>query len=239
MEKIKAIFKREFIETQSKFDLAFLGVGLLLQVIGIIMSAVAGEPRLLITAISGITGVIAVVFCAQGRITSYIFNYTQLFTYMFGVCIPLALWGEAIENVFYAVTMVWGFITWKKNYDPEKGHTKAKTFNLTKTLIYTAAFIIGVIAFGLFLTKAHLILPAIFPVADPQPWLDSITTIAPFIGQILLCAGYREQWAFWIVEDIVSIVMFIMLGNWIMVAQYLFWTMNCVYGWYKWNQASK
>lgn len=239
MEKIKAIFKREFIETQSKFDLAFLGVGLLLQVVGIIMSAVAGEPRLLITAISGITGVIAVVFCAQGRITSYIFNYTQLFTYMFGVCIPLALWGETIENVFYAVTMVWGFITWKKNYDPEHGRTKAKVFAAKDWVIWVGIFIIATVAFGLFLTKAHIIAPAIFPAADPQPWLDSVTTIAPFIGQILLCAGYREQWTFWIVEDIVSIVMFVMLGNWIMVAQYLFWTMNCVYGWYKWDKASR
>ena len=48
--------------------------------------------------------------------------------------------------------------------------------------------------------------------------------------------GYREQWAFWIIEDILSLVMFIILSNWIMVAQYLFWTINCIYGLIKWSK---
>lgn len=239
MKKIKEIFYNEFVATQTKFDWIFLIIGLIIQCIGIGMSAAAGDPRLVITAISGIAGIFAVVFCAQGRITSYIFNYTQLFTYMFGVCIPLALWGETIENIFYAGTMIWGFLTWKKNYDITSGHTKAKTFTKSDWLNWCGVFVIATIIFGLFLMRAHIILPGLFNAADPQPWLDSITTVAPFIGQILLCAGYREQWVFWIVEDIVSIIMFILLGNWIMVAQYVFWTLNCVYGWYKWSKNSK
>ena len=39
--------------------------------------------------------------------------------------------------------------------------------------------------------------------------------------------------------DVTSVVMFIILGNWVMVAQYIFWTINCIYGWVKWSKSSK
>ena len=59
------------------------------------------------------------------------------------------------------------------------------------------------------------------------------------MAQILLTFGYREQWVGWLIEDVTSVVMFIILGNWVMVAQYIFWTINCIYGWVKWSKSSK
>ena len=68
--------------------------------------------------------------------------------------------------------------------------------------------------------------------------ISSGSMIVPGVSgsMILMMLGYRDQWIGWAIEDITSLVMFIILGNWVMVAQYVFWTINCIYGWYKWSK---
>lgn len=240
--KIKNALKAEFISGRTLFDWIFLACGVVLQIAAITIGFVSGNPESWMSIISGLTGIVAVVLCAQGKISFYVFGYIQLLTYVFGIAIPFALWGEVIENIFYFVTMVYGTYVWFKNYRTKSnGSAEIKSKKLTKKgwIISLVVFTLGTVATGIFLTHAHTLLPAIFTEADPTPWLDAVTTIAPFIAQIFMMLGYRDQWAFWIVEDIISIIMFIILGSWVMVAQYLFWTVNCVYGWYMWTRANK
>lgn len=240
--KIKNIFKAEFITGRTLFDWLFLLFGIFLQTFAIIYSFVSGAPESWVSIVSGLTGIIAVVLCAQGKISFYIFGYVQLLTYVFGIAIPFALWGEVFENIFYFVTMVYGTYIWFKRYKlKENGAVEVTPKKLSKKgWVISISLLIGcTVVIGIFLTYAHLLIPSIFTEADPTPWLDAITTAAPFIAQIFMMLGYRDQWAFWIIEDIISIVMFIILGSWVMVAQYLFWTINCFYGWYNWTKLQK
>lgn len=226
---LKEFFKREFINGKTAFDWAFLGLGLLMQLIAVIFGIATGNPDSLVVIISGFAGILSVVLCAQGKISNYVFSFIQLFTYVFGVAIPYHLWGEVGENIFYFITMIIGIIIWRKNYGKtSKDETVIKSKKLNgKSWI----FLLGV------LSAATSILGLVLQnTTDPQPWFDSITTTAPLIGQILLTLGYRDQWTFWFIEDALSLIMFIRLGNWIMVAQYSFWTINCIYGWLKWTK---
>lgn len=242
MKKIKNLLKAEFIENTKPFGWIFMGIGLLLQIGAIIYSYILGDdPYLLITAISGITGVISVVLCSRGKLSQYFFGYIQLFTYLFGVAIPLALWGEVIENFFYAATMIIGIVIWVKRYklvDNEIAvHTKEMTAN-TWTVVFTGMMLL-IVGVAFILPELSVWFPKIFTETDPQPWMDSITTVVPLFGQILMCLGYKDQWVFWFVEDVMSLIMFVIAGNIIMVAQYIFWTANCIYGWYNWNKLTK
>ena len=65
--------------------------------------------------------------------------------------------------------------------------------------------------------------------------MDSITTVPAFIAQILLTLRYREQWIYWLIIDVGSIVMWGIAGDYIMMTQFIFWTINCFYGFYKWK----
>lgn len=246
LKKIKSFAKfllySEFVAGKTAFDWIFLAAGIVLQIVAITIGFVSGTPESWLSIVSGLTGIISVVLCAQGKISFYFFGYIQLFTYVFGIAIPFALWGEVIENIFYFVTMVYGTYVWFMRYRVDKnGSAEIKPKVLSKKgWIISVSLLVGCTAIiGLFLTNAHVLLPTIFTEPDPTPWLDAITTVAPFIAQIFMMLGYRDQWAFWIIEDIISIVMFIILGSWVMVAQYLFWTINCIYGWYMWTKADK
>lgn len=244
MNKIKELFKKELINGTKPFDWIFLGCGLALQIIAIVLSAVIPsmhDDYLVITAISGITGVLSVVLCSRGKLSQYFFGYIQLFTYLFGVAIPLGLGGETAENLVYAITMVAGIIIWIKRYKITDKQAVVKTKNLTTfawivTLIST---IIGILSLAMILKFIPQVNIWLTGSENPVPLLDSVTTIVPLVGQMLMVFGYSDQWIFWFIEDVMSLVMFIVLGNWIMVAQYVFWTANCVYGYINWRKLSK
>ena len=240
--KIKNMLKTEFIVGRTLFDWLFLLFGICLQTFAIAYSFISGSPESWVSIVSGMTGIIAVVLCAQGKISFYIFGYIQLLTYVFGIAIPFALWGEVVENIFYFVTMIYGTYVWFKRYKlNENGSAEITPKKLSNKgwIVSISILIVCTAITGIFLAHAHELLPAVFTEADPTPWLDAVTTVAPFIAQIFMMLGYRDQWAFWIIEDIISIVLFIILGSWVMVAQYLFWTINCFYGWYNWTKLQK
>lgn len=233
MERIKKWLRAEFINGQTAFDWAFLVFGLLLQVFAIVYGYVSGTPDNVASIISALTGVVSVVLCAQGKISFYLFGYIQLFTYVFGVALPNHLYGEIGENIFYVITMIIGMVIWAKNYkkaenDTDKVEIKAKELTTKNNLIMWGIMIVGTIILTIILNNTN----------DPVPFFDAVTTIPAFVAQILLMLGYREQWVGWIIEDISSVIMFVIIGNWVMVAQYIFWTINCVYGWIKWSKSA-
>ena len=229
LDKMKA----EFINGRKPFDWIFLGLGLALQTAAIIYGYMIGTPDGIISIICSIAGVISVVLCAQGKISFYLFAYIQMFTYTFGIAIPNHLWGEAWENLFYFVTQTYGIYAWFKNYRVKKenksAEIKAKKLNKLGWIITMGGLVIGVTILTIVLTKT----------SDPQPFLDAISTIPAFIAQFLMVLGYREQWLHWLIIDVASVIMFIMIGNWMMVAMFVFWTINCIYGWYKWTKSAK
>ena len=70
---------------------------------------------------------------------------------------------------------------------------------------------------------------------NTQPMMDSLTTVPAIAAQTLYMLRYREQWIYWLIIDIASIVMWSIAENYCVVAQYVFWTLNCVYGYYLWS----
>ena len=72
--------------------------------------------------------------------------------------------------------------------------------------------------------------------------IDAMSTVFSVIALIVQVARYAEQWLLWIVVNVVSVVMWVLLmekillrSQWfdIMWAAYLF---NSVYGYYNWKK---
>lgn len=237
MDTVKSWLKKEFINGQRPFDWIFMGIGLIIQAIAIFYQFAHPEgmttSQLIWTSISSVCGVISVIWFAQRKISAYIISFIQLFTYVFAVAIPSHLWGEVAENGFYFVTMIIGIVLWAKNYNTaykeKENRVNTKKLSIEGWFLSLITFCAGTLIFYYILSCTN----------DPFPFLDSITTISPFIAQILLTFRYSDQWCFWILEDIASVVMFSLIGNWIMAAQYVFWTLNCIYGWYKWEEGNE
>ena len=179
----------------------------------------------IVSFISGIAGIISVVLCSQKKLTFYLFGFIQLGTYLI-ICFRQQLWGEVAENIFYAVTMIVGIYLWIKNYNKEKYEVTPKALSEDWKLTCFLLFFIGTVFVWAILA---------WFTNDSHPFWDAISTVPAFIAQILMICGYKEQWKYWLVVDITSIVMWTIIGNPFMIVQFLLWTINCIYGMFKWN----
>ena len=202
------------------FIYSFLGLGLLLQVITYIVTQ---DSFLSLT--SGLCGIVSVVLCSRKKMLFYWFGFAQLFTYV-ALCLQQKLYGEIAENMFYLVTMLYGIYHWNKNYDNEKLEVKTRGFNLETNLDVLSFTVIGIVLLYIILSHTD----------DTQPFMDAITTVPAITAQILMILRYKESWFYWLIIDIGSIIMWVNANNWCMVAQFVFWSINCIYGYYKWRK---
>lgn len=236
MNKVIKILKDEFINGKTWFDWFFLCMGLALQIIAIIVGFITGNPDSAGLIISGLAGVVSVILCSQRKISFYLFGYIQLFTYVLCFSIPNRLHGETIENVMYFLTMLYGVYAWKKNYRRDKRtasiEIKSRKLTWKGNLITAVIFVVGVVSYYLFLKTVPM-----FGVIDSDPLIDSLTSVPAYIAQIFMVLGFREQWIYWFILDVFSIVMSIRAGSFVMAAQFIFWTLNCIYGFVKWSKS--
>lgn len=202
------------------FDWLFMLFGILLQIVCFILT---GDS--ILSFICGLSGVINVVLCSQRKLSFYFFAYIQMFTYII-IIFQQHLYGELIENIFYVITTTIALFIWIKNYNKEEKQVKAKQLTKKQLIIYCIVFIISTILLYVILLTTN----------DPKPFLDSISTVPAFIAQFMLMLRYREQWIMWLVVDIATLILWISIGNIFMIMQYIFWILNCIYGFIKWSK---
>ena len=201
----------------SIYSFLFALIGIALQVFAFIYTGAT-----ILSLISGISGVIAVVLCAERQLSYWVFAWIQLITYMI-LASQQHLWGEVGEYVFYGITMIWGMFVWNKYKDSKKVKSRKLTQTMFQILFTTCA--IGIILLYFVLRETN----------DSMPFIDSVSTVPAIFAQFLMILAYREQWYFWLIIDIASIWMWAVVSDWCMVSQFIFWTINCLYGLHKWN----
>ena len=226
MTKISTWLKNELWTGYTVFEKLFLVSMLLLQIIVYII-----VPDTVIGIISGISGVISVVLCAKGKISFYYIGFVQTISYLY-LAYTNKLYGEVIENIFYLVTMVWGIFLWKKNMqknDDGTSDVKAKKFTPLQWSLSIILTLLATYFVGLWLES----------IGSNEAYLDAATNVMSIFAQLLMIWRFREQWIWWIVIDVICVVMWARIGNWSMVAMYISWIINAAYGWYNWSKLNK
>lgn len=216
--------KNEFWTGYTRFEKIFLFSMVALQAI-----VYCFAPDSLLGMVCGIAGCICVALTAKGKISSYFFNFVQMITYMI-ICWDLALYLEFGEQVFYFIVCIFGVFMWKKNMkknDDGSEQVKAKKFKIWQWIVAVIVVIWTTWLLGFFGAEV---------LGSTLPYLDAMTVALAVLAQLLMVWRYREQWICWIVIDVTSLIMFIILGQWSMVAMYVAWTINAVYGWYNWTK---
>lgn len=219
--------KNEFWNGYNWFERIFMLAMVLLQVV--MYCFVPDSP---IGMVCGIAGVICVVLTAKGKISSYLFNFVQMITYMI-ICWDAKLYLEFGEQIFYFVACIFGVFLWKKNMRKNDDGTEQVIVKKFKPWHWVITVVITLISTFLLGTFGEVIL------GSTLPYIDAFTVALAIIAQLLMVWRYREQWAVWIAIDIASLVMFIMLGQWSMIVMYIAWTINAFYGWYNWTKLNK
>ena len=226
MAKALKWLKNEMWTGYSVFEKLYLISMLLLQIVVFII-----VPDTPLGIISGISGVISTVLCAKGKISFYYIGFVQTISYLI-LAYQNRFYGEVIENIFYLVTMIIGIFLWKRSMTKNDDGTQdvtAKKFTPTAWILSIIGTIIATYITGL----------ALNAIGSAQAFTDAATNVMAVFAQLLMIKRYREQWIWWIVIDVICIKLWFVAGNWSMVAMYIAWTINCIYGWYTWSKLNK
>ena len=226
MTKTFNYLKREMWDGFSLYEKLFMWGMVVLQILVYIVA-----PDSWYGVVAGIAGCISVVLTAKGRWMMYPIGFIQNFTYTV-LAFQNMFYGEVIEQVFYIVTMIWGMVAWARNMHTNEDGTQdvnTRKFGLAEWLFTIVGVAIGTWLFGRVLVA----------MGAAQPYTDAATNVMALFAQILMVKRYREQWALWLLIDVFCIKMWWVAGNWSMVAMYVAWTANCIYGWMNWTKLNK
>lgn len=176
-----------------------------------------------LSLVSGCLGIIGVVWVSQKRLIAYFPCFLQLGTYLW-LAVDHKLWGEVGENIFYLITMIIGLFLWSMKSG--NGFVIPERLSRRSFLWISGITVLGTLGLWLGLSYTN----------DSQPLLDAVTTVPAIVAQILMILRYREQWIFWLIIDVFSILMWWNAGNICMVLQFVWWTTNCLYGYRLWRR---
>lgn len=224
---MKSWFYNEYRVGWTWFDYTFLFVLLAVQTVVcfILFDTGLGMFWNIFSLIASFIGTLATIICAKGKMSYYVWGFIQ--TIMFLVLnIYMRLWVESAEQVYYLVTMIIGVFIWKKNINQEETVISSKKLNkkqLALTIVGLLAASVGIY----FLDK--------YVLYGNQPLLDTMSLSIAIIANILCSFCYKEQWILWFVLDVVQTIMYFAVGNYVLAIMYIGWTINCIYGWYKWR----
>lgn len=226
MERIKNWTLKHFWTGYSTFEKLFLLLGVLLQIVVFIIA-----PDTPLNIIAGLAGVVSVVMCAKGRTMFYFVGFIQTCTYLL-IAWQNRFYGEVLENLFYFITMIWGIFVWKKNEIKNEDGTEdvlAKKFTPIQWVLSIVGTVAATLLMGYWLDD----------IGSAQAYTDAATNVMAIFAQLLMVRCYREQWIWWFVIDVFCIKLWAVAGNWSMVAMYIFWTANTVYGFMNWSKLNK
>lgn len=194
-------------------------------------------------SMAAITGVLCVVLVAKGSIWNYLFGLVNVSFYAY-ISYKASLYGDAALNALYYLPMQFiGWWQWRRRgaamSAAEAGDSgvqvKARRFTWKQRAILFLGCAVAIVAVG-FLLK-H--------VGDPQPFKDSTTTVLSIVAQALMALAFMEQWALWIITNIVSVVMWCICVSrgeahaGVMVIMWVFYLLNSINGLRVWMKLSK
>lgn len=210
---------------QSKrFDIIFLVSGLLVQILVYWLA-----PTHPLSLISGLLGIISVILCSQGNIWTFAFGFGQILTYS-GLCYIERFYAGLGMNAFYFLSQIYGIYVWRKQRTGNSVIIAPRSLPAKWFAVLCAASAVVAVAVGWILSRYT---------DDSQPYMDALTTVVSVVAQVMLVMAIRQQWWLWLFVDVLFIVMWIVAGNWSMVAQYGFWCINCVYGLIRWRSLER
>ena len=161
-----------------------------------------GNPAWLtvINFVSAICGVVCIFFCAKANIANYVFGIVNTLVYAVYLWYWKIYGTFALEMLYYLPTNIAGWYFWVKHRDMmDVKLTKAKKLTIGQNVLC-----VGLV--GAMTIAYHAILVRI---GGNVAWLDAATVAIGLVATALQMLRYREQYAWWLITDIVAVAMYI------------------------------
>lgn len=183
---------------------------------------------LIIDGIAAISGIFCVVLCAKGKKGQYIWGLLNVVGYVIIAWIN-KYYGEVMLNaLYYLPSQFIGYYLWNKHTDNDN-NLEGKKLSLKQSIVFLVFITIGIFGYKLVLDMLD----------GTGTLLDSASTVISVVANALMMMRYREQWLLWIIIDAITVVMWLLVGDFIMVTMWAVYLINAFYGYYNWTKIAK
>lgn len=142
------------------------------------------------------------------------------------------LYGEASLQVVFAILSLWGWLQWLRPPKTAEAPETIQTLNITR-LSPRGRWL--TLALSLLLWPIVSLFLKQFTDTD-IPWWDGGVTALSLVGQYLLGRKVLENWALWMVVNILSMGLFAYKALWLTVLLYAIFAVMSVMGWRTWQR---
>ena len=185
-----------------------------------------------IDLIAAFGGICSVVLCAKGKRSGFLFGLVNVAGYAI-ISYHNQYYGEVMLNVlFYVPSNIAAYALWTRHKDDARGgrEVKARALSVPQLAVSCAAIALLTIAY-------HFILQGL---GGAMTMLDGASTVLSIFASVLMALRYSEQWFFWIVVDVITVVLWCFAGDPVMIAMWSAYLVNAIYGYLMWlNKSGK
>ncbi|WZL77551.1 nicotinamide riboside transporter PnuC [Eubacteriales bacterium mix99] len=181
-----------------------------------------------------LTSSLNLVLGAKGKVEGLYFAIINSALYAIQ-CFGIPLYGEIMYSLAYSIPVsIASIILWKKN-TADGGEVKFRTMTKKGILLMTAVTIAGVFGYAAVL-KA---------MGGGFAFMDSLTTVVAVVASFLYMKRYSEQWLMWVIVNVFSVVMWIMVfasgdkSALLIIIMKAINMINSTYGYFNWRKIAK
>ncbi|WP_185155675.1 nicotinamide riboside transporter PnuC [Dysgonomonas sp. 521] len=190
---------------------------------------ILGYPLSYAELIGTVFGLLCVYWASRENILTWpagIVNELFLFVIFFQV----QLYANMFLQVIFFFSSLYGWYRWKY------GETESKVTRLQpRGLLFTALIVItGTFLAGYLISDIHLTLPEYFKEASAYPYADSFVMVISIVATILLAKKKFENWALWVINNVVCIVLYYLQGIYFIALEYLVLLFIASFGLFNW-----
>ena len=134
-----------------------------------------------------------------------------------------------LNLIYYLPSQFIGYYIWSKHHNKDNNKVDGRKLSLRKSIL-----LLMLCSFCIFGYKYILDL-----LGGTSTLLDSASTMISVVANSLMLLRYREQWLLWIIIDAITVVMWMIVGDYIMVTMWMVYLINAFNGYYNWTKMAK
>jgi nicotinamide mononucleotide transporter len=202
----------------------------LLVVVGCALSATLARTAFEMSVFG--SGILCVGLIAIGRREGYLIGLYNSVSYAI-LANNNGLFGEVYLNLFFYVpTGVIGYLMWSRHLETDR-IVAMRELTWRRRLIVGVGCLAGTVALGALLARNP---------SQNTPFLDATTNVLSVVATFLMMWRYKEQWFFYILLNMVTIVMWLFrvwaggeAGD-LMVLMWTLFLLNAIFGAWRWHR---
>lgn len=210
------------------FELGMIATVIVASALSLSASALGGGDWAfaLLELAAGACGILSVVLCAKGMRSGFAFGVVNAAAYAYISYVNL-YFGEVMLNLgFYIPSNVASFVLWSRNESRRwRGQVQGRALSPLQLVAAVAAVLAATLAYRMLLNQ----------LGGSMAFLDGFTTVASIAATLLMAGRFSQQWVFWIAVDVVTVALWALAGDPVMVVMWLAYLVNAGYGYLLWS----